>query len=355
MEDAEIRSLQEKQQIPLQPSEDESSTLTGDSNGTKGKGWKYLITLGGCCCCRVLVVENNPTARDLYSITLDITRCGFVDSISARRLLGGRTGDAASEGGQGAVSLPTKANQVRFPAVLLPDISCRNMPLIGGFSQGSPVFPALAFRRSSILYSPHSEPTSCTEECLLLAPPVRVIEVNVEQRRNEGVAETGDPRENPPTNPTRFPLAKIRGKSRTEALDSTVAPCSRPIRIGYIYKGRSVNHVIRRHYQGSREITITAPVAITVDMAASQTPRQGAELLSYTETEMIADTECASKLPRCWASCKTAVPGSNLVYRLFTRTLSLDCQPSTAMNDNRSIQEVSPTIQEECQVKHEPW
>ncbi|KAJ8895492.1 hypothetical protein PR048_000825 [Dryococelus australis] len=30
--------------------------------------------------------------------------------------------------------------------------------------------------------------------------PIRVIDVNIEQRRNEGAGETGDPRENPPTN-----------------------------------------------------------------------------------------------------------------------------------------------------------
>ncbi|KAJ8870373.1 hypothetical protein PR048_029394 [Dryococelus australis] len=52
---------------------------------------------------------------------------------------------------------PTKANRVRYPAGSLQDFrmweSCRTMPLFGGFSRGSPVFPALAFRRCSILTS----------------------------------------------------------------------------------------------------------------------------------------------------------------------------------------------------------
>ncbi|KAJ8884581.1 hypothetical protein PR048_016438 [Dryococelus australis] len=40
---------------------------------------------------------------------------------------------------------PTKANRVQFPAESLPDFcmceSCRSMPLVGGFSRGSPVLP----------------------------------------------------------------------------------------------------------------------------------------------------------------------------------------------------------------------
>ncbi|KAJ8880844.1 hypothetical protein PR048_017316 [Dryococelus australis] len=53
--------------------------------------------------------------------------------------------------------LPTKENRVQSPAGLLPDFSkwetCRTMPLVGGFSWGSPAIPALAFWRCSI---PHS-------------------------------------------------------------------------------------------------------------------------------------------------------------------------------------------------------
>ncbi|KAJ8865977.1 hypothetical protein PR048_033501 [Dryococelus australis] len=50
-----------------------------------------------------------------------------------------------------ATHLPAKANRVRFPAEQLPDFrmweSCRTMPPVGGFPRGSPVSPALAFRR----------------------------------------------------------------------------------------------------------------------------------------------------------------------------------------------------------------
>ncbi|KAJ8888308.1 hypothetical protein PR048_007795 [Dryococelus australis] len=57
-------------------------------------------------------------------------------------------------------SPPTKANRVRFPAESLLDLSkwesCRTMPLIGGFSLGSPGSPALAFRRCSKLTSFHT-------------------------------------------------------------------------------------------------------------------------------------------------------------------------------------------------------
>ncbi|KAJ8880805.1 hypothetical protein PR048_017276 [Dryococelus australis] len=54
-------------------------------------------------------------------------------------------------------SPPTKTNRVRFPVGLLSDfctwVSCRTMPLAGGFSLGSPVCLAPAFRRHSILTS----------------------------------------------------------------------------------------------------------------------------------------------------------------------------------------------------------
>ncbi|KAJ8878767.1 hypothetical protein PR048_019353 [Dryococelus australis] len=50
--------------------------------------------------------------------------------------------------------------------------------------------------------------------------PMRVIEVSMEQRRNERAGETGDTRENPPTNEivwARFPHAKIRGRPRRDS------------------------------------------------------------------------------------------------------------------------------------------
>ncbi|KAJ8884325.1 hypothetical protein PR048_016182 [Dryococelus australis] len=52
---------------------------------------------------------------------------------------------------------PTKANRVQYPGGSLPDFrkweSCRTMPLVGGFSRGSPVSPAISFRRCTILTS----------------------------------------------------------------------------------------------------------------------------------------------------------------------------------------------------------
>ncbi|KAJ8870270.1 hypothetical protein PR048_029291 [Dryococelus australis] len=60
-----------------------------------------------------------------------------------------------------ACSPPTKVNRVRSPAGSLPDFRmlepCRTMPLVGGFSRGSPVSPAPSLRCCSILTS---RPTS---------------------------------------------------------------------------------------------------------------------------------------------------------------------------------------------------
>ncbi|KAJ8891231.1 hypothetical protein PR048_010746 [Dryococelus australis] len=54
-------------------------------------------------------------------------------------------------------SPPTKANRAQSLAESLPDFrmweSCQTMPLVGGFSRGSPVSPALSFRRCTILTS----------------------------------------------------------------------------------------------------------------------------------------------------------------------------------------------------------
>ncbi|KAJ8870766.1 hypothetical protein PR048_027065 [Dryococelus australis] len=56
-----------------------------------------------------------------------------------------------------ACSPPTNANLVQFPDGSLPHFrmweSCWIMPLVGGFSRRSPVFPNLSFRRCSILTS----------------------------------------------------------------------------------------------------------------------------------------------------------------------------------------------------------
>ncbi|KAJ8870978.1 hypothetical protein PR048_027280 [Dryococelus australis] len=60
--------------------------------------------------------------------------------------------------------LPTKVNRARFSVGPLPDIrmweSCLTMPLVSGFSRGSPVFPTLEFRRCFILTSLHPQQLS---------------------------------------------------------------------------------------------------------------------------------------------------------------------------------------------------
>ncbi|KAJ8866537.1 hypothetical protein PR048_032394 [Dryococelus australis] len=102
----------------------------------------------------------------------------------------------ATVAGRLARSPPIKANRGQSPAGS-PDFhkceSCRTMPLVGGFSRGSPISPASSFRRYSIF-------TSITligsqDHALMMA-----IEASMEQRRNERVGETGYRRENPPAN-----------------------------------------------------------------------------------------------------------------------------------------------------------
>ncbi|KAJ8873948.1 hypothetical protein PR048_024787 [Dryococelus australis] len=92
--------------------------------------------------------------------------------------------------------------------------SCRTMPLVGGFSRGSPVTPAPSFRRCSIFASitligsqdiavnrpdlftsPHYVEKNTTYQAANI-----LIEMSTEQHRNARVEYTGDPRENPPTN-----------------------------------------------------------------------------------------------------------------------------------------------------------
>ncbi|KAJ8880731.1 hypothetical protein PR048_017201 [Dryococelus australis] len=114
--------------------------------------------------------------------------------------------------------------------------SYRTMPLVGGFSRGSPVSHALSFRRCSILTSLQdlavkSRPSlstqtgtsnnrgaggtrrvlqsfmskhiharcgvSCRRLMLRLVNIQKQLRVSVEQRRNERAEKTGDPRENP--------------------------------------------------------------------------------------------------------------------------------------------------------------
>ncbi|KAJ8894261.1 hypothetical protein PR048_006873 [Dryococelus australis] len=64
--------------------------------------------------------------------------------------------DSAKHQAERLACLPSiKANRVKSPVGRLPDFcmreSCRTMPLVGGFSRGSPVSPVLSFRRCNIL------------------------------------------------------------------------------------------------------------------------------------------------------------------------------------------------------------
>ncbi|KAJ8866142.1 hypothetical protein PR048_033666 [Dryococelus australis] len=79
-------------------------------------------------------------------------------------------------------SPPTKANRVKLHAGSLPDVrkreSCRTMPLVGGFSRGSPVSPALSFRCCSILTSLHPHRLSrapCQEPPKFLHSPNDIV------------------------------------------------------------------------------------------------------------------------------------------------------------------------------------
>ncbi|KAJ8867056.1 hypothetical protein PR048_032918 [Dryococelus australis] len=93
------------------------------------------------------------------------------------------------------------------------------MPLVGGFSRGLPVPFAFSFLHCSILNSftligsqnlaVKSRPKSLrslrgslsnNRFRYEISTPMRVIEASMEQLRNERTGETGDPRENPPTN-----------------------------------------------------------------------------------------------------------------------------------------------------------
>ncbi|KAJ8872387.1 hypothetical protein PR048_025991 [Dryococelus australis] len=87
-----------------------------------------------------------------FTIPTELKLLPVVDTI---KLLLDCLGAAVAE--RSDFSPPTKAKRVQSPAGSLPDFrkweSCRTMPLVGGFSRGSPVSPALSLRRCSILTS----------------------------------------------------------------------------------------------------------------------------------------------------------------------------------------------------------
>ncbi|KAJ8894902.1 hypothetical protein PR048_000209 [Dryococelus australis] len=83
---------------------------------------------------RTRLAKYDPTETEYLSLTRNICWAAVAERL--------------------ARSPPTKANRVRFPAGS-PGFrkweSCRTIPLAAGFSRGSPVSPALAFQRRSIL------------------------------------------------------------------------------------------------------------------------------------------------------------------------------------------------------------
>ncbi|KAJ8887165.1 hypothetical protein PR048_013380 [Dryococelus australis] len=118
-------------------------------------------------------------------------------------------------------SPPTKMNRVQYSARSLLDFRrwelCWMMPLVNEFSRGTTIFPALSFRRCSILTSialigSHDiavkiRPiTSLTLSCSSLALTTGVMsdcimrsKVSMEHHQNARVVEMGDHRENPLT------------------------------------------------------------------------------------------------------------------------------------------------------------
>ncbi|KAJ8872578.1 hypothetical protein PR048_026184 [Dryococelus australis] len=108
-----------------------------------------------------------------------------------------------------ACSPPTKANRVQSPAGQ-PDFrmweSCWTMTLVGGFFLWDLPFSFRPFIPAPLhthLDHPHrlSRPRRYTKETTQrIRVQQMVIEVSMEQRENERAGETGDPRENPPTN-----------------------------------------------------------------------------------------------------------------------------------------------------------
>ncbi|KAJ8879892.1 hypothetical protein PR048_020512 [Dryococelus australis] len=89
--------------------------------------------------------QSHAEGRETQFVYLSVTQ--------SRRNAGGGGGTVAE---RLAHSPPTKANRAQSPAGP-PDFrkweSCRTMPLVGGFSQGSPVSPVPSFRRRSIFTS----------------------------------------------------------------------------------------------------------------------------------------------------------------------------------------------------------
>ncbi|KAJ8867474.1 hypothetical protein PR048_031276 [Dryococelus australis] len=97
-----------------------------------------------------------------------------------------------------ACSPPTKTNWIRSPPGSRPDFSIREswraMPLVCGFSRGSPLTPP--FRSDTAPHTPQS-PSSALKTSLLRVAKISSLTCGFKSQRLAG--ETGEPRENPPT------------------------------------------------------------------------------------------------------------------------------------------------------------
>ncbi|KAJ8897547.1 hypothetical protein PR048_002896 [Dryococelus australis] len=86
-------------------------------------------------------------------------------------------------------SPPTKANRIRIPVGSLPDFnewkSCRMMPLVGGFPRGSPISPALTFRRCSITFASPSSSASLERKEQSVSLEHERVEMSLGSRRRQ--------------------------------------------------------------------------------------------------------------------------------------------------------------------------
>ncbi|KAJ8898214.1 hypothetical protein PR048_003574 [Dryococelus australis] len=109
--------------------------------------WCGDLLLIGTALCEIYTIHKNSFEGKLF------TTC-HTDAVFSPIFKGLRL----------AHSPPSKANRVQSPAGSLPDFhkweSCWTMPLVGGFTLGSLVSPALAFQHCSILTSSSSLKTS---------------------------------------------------------------------------------------------------------------------------------------------------------------------------------------------------
>ncbi|KAJ8873616.1 hypothetical protein PR048_024434 [Dryococelus australis] len=139
---------------PISSSQENASCKTGDRNtmDVDISGQRDYLSRGGP---QSGIVLKNLRVR----VVVRPQATGGEGDEPAERVLAARVASWSEVCGLRASttspSPPPWANRVRFPAGLLPDFStwksCWTMLLVGGFSRGSPVSPALSFRRCSIL------------------------------------------------------------------------------------------------------------------------------------------------------------------------------------------------------------